>query len=98
MYIFTKLLQWRNSGKAWLCDKIHNVIYIKDQNIHSICEEAIDTLSKAGLKPEYFRICDGKTLKQIESPQNHPNIVACVAAWAEDVRLIDNMVLKVSKK
>jgi pantoate--beta-alanine ligase len=87
--------------------KISPVIYkelvkakkaIKDQNIHSICEEAIDTLSKAGLKPEYFRICDGKTLKQIESPQNHPNIVACVAAWAEDVRLIDNMVLKVSKK
>ena len=59
-----------------------------------IMQRAVDKLTLAGLKPEYFRIVDGRTLEAIEDAGRHDQIVACTAAWAGDVRLIDNMVLK----
>lgn len=71
---------------------------LKTKKIGKICENGLKAFSKHGLKPEYFRICDGFTLKPIEDINNHSYIVACVAAWAEDVRLIDNMILKKAKK
>ena len=71
---------------------------LKTKKIGKICENGLKSFSKHGLKPEYFRICDGFTLKPIEYINNHSYIVACVAAWAEDVRLIDNMILKKAKK
>ncbi|MBK7226558.1 MAG: pantoate--beta-alanine ligase [Saprospiraceae bacterium] len=71
---------------------------LKTKKIGKICENGLKSFSKHGLKPEYFRICDGFTLKPIEDINNHSYIVACVAAWAEDVRLIDNMILKKAKK
>jgi len=43
---------------------------------------------------EYLRIVDGISLQNVKNPEKHVYIVACVACWAEDVRLIDNLVLK----
>ena len=45
-------------------------------------------------KPEYFRIVDGYTLKSVHDIHQHDYIVACVAVWAGEVRLIDNMIYK----
>ncbi len=65
---------------------------------HSIKE--IETVAMAKLasepdfKPEYFRIVDGKTLKPVKDINKHKYVVACVACWAGDVRLIDNMIFK----
>lgn len=53
-----------------------------------------EQLEEGGLKPEYFEIIDGYTLLPALPETNF--VVACVAAWAGDVRLIDNMVLKLS--
>lgn len=55
---------------------------------------AVDALRNAGLKPEYFSIADGDTLEPVGDPGGHARIVACTAAWAGNVRLIDNLMLR----
>ena len=61
------------------------------ETLSAICK---DQLEAGGLRPEYFRIVDGLTLQTIKDPKNHSLIVACTAAWAGEVRLIDNEILK----
>jgi pantoate--beta-alanine ligase len=56
-----------------------------------ITNTAMQQLADAGLKPEYFSIVDGLTL--LPPTAQSTMIVACVAAWAGEVRLIDNLVL-----
>lgn len=55
---------------------------------------AIKRLQAVGLKPEYFDIVDGATLLPIEQYTDSDFVVICVAAWAGEVRLIDNLVVK----
>lgn len=57
-------------------------------------EWALQQLEFAGLKPEYFDIVDGISLLPVEQYVEQDFIVACVAAWAGAVRLIDNLVFK----
>lgn len=56
--------------------------------------EAMRRLQAAGLNPEYFDIVDGVTLLPVEHWNDSDFIVACTAAFAGEVRLIDNLVLK----
>lgn len=67
-------------------------LYIMDLD-HLLAQE-IEKLTNAGLRMEYLRIVDGISLQNVKNPEKHAYIVACVACWAEDVRLIDNLVLK----
>lgn len=67
-------------------------LYIKELN-HLLTQES-KKLTNAGLRMEYLRIVDGISLENVTNPKNHDYIVACIACWAEDVRLIDNLVLK----
>jgi len=60
----------------------------------SICRQAMESLIAAGLRPEYFEIVDGRTLLPVGNPHKTDFAVACTAAWAGDVRLIDNLVLR----
>ncbi|MCB0636735.1 MAG: pantoate--beta-alanine ligase, partial [Lewinella sp.] len=55
---------------------------------------AMDQLSQAPLRAEYFSLVDGHTLQPVRLPKEHRNIVACTAVWAGQVRLIDNLVVK----
>lgn len=55
---------------------------------------AMHELSIPEFKPEYFTIVDGITLQSIEDFSKTDFVVACTAVWAGEVRLIDNMVLK----
>lgn len=57
-------------------------------------KEALDQLAAAGLRPEYFEIVDGVTLQPVHHYADAPLIVACTAAFAGEIRLIDNLVLK----
>ena len=59
-----------------------------------VCAHALERLQAAGLQPEYFEIVDGITLLPVEQYDDPDFAVACTAAWAGDVRLIDNLVLK----
>ena len=55
--------------------------------------EAMQKLSAAGLRPEYFEIVDGVSLLNVYDRNASDFIVACTAAFAAEVRLIDNVVL-----
>lgn len=71
---------------------------IKEQFQHepasTLQARAMRQLEAAGLRPEYFDIVDGITLLPIERYAESNFAVACVAAWAGEVRLIDNLILK----
>lgn len=57
--------------------------------------EAFQTLSaEPGFRPEYVRIVDGRSLRPVSGYGASDFIVACVATWVGDVRLIDNEVIK----
>jgi pantoate--beta-alanine ligase len=60
----------------------------------AIQAEAMQRLSAAGLRPEYFDIVDGVSLLPVGQWTGSDFIVACTAAFAGEVRLIDNLVLK----
>ncbi len=71
-------------------------------NIHtrtpeSMSKMAMKTLTEGGFKPEYFEIVDGTTLQPIKSFHDSNFVVALTAAWAGEIRLIDNMILKEEK-
>ena len=59
-----------------------------------IQQEALQKLTAAGLRPEYFDIVDGISLLPVEQWADSAFIVACTAAFAGEVRLIDNVVLR----
>ncbi len=61
------------------------------KSIRLIEKEAMQKIEAAGLRPEYFTIINGNTLKNARYSDN--KMVAVTAAWAGDVRLIDNMIL-----
>ncbi len=67
----------------------------KNRPAAGIQEEAFQKLLNAGFQPEYFEIVDGVSLLPVNLFSDSDFIVACVAAFAGEVRLIDNLVLKV---
>ena len=66
----------------------------RTQTAASVQKQALEKLTAAGLKPEYFDIVDGISLQNVQNLAGSDFIVACVAAFAGEVRLIDNLVLK----
>lgn len=60
----------------------------------TIEKEAMERLQQPGFRPEYFSVVDGISLQSVIDPRQHEHIVACVACWAGDVRLIDNLTLR----
>lgn len=49
--------------------------------------------SSDNVKLEYFEIADAETLQPVKDWKNAKRSTACIAAWLNDVRLIDNMTL-----
>lgn len=45
-------------------------------------------------QPDYLSIVDGFTLQPLNDINSSTYAVACVAVWADGVRLIDNIILK----
>ncbi|NNK89427.1 MAG: pantoate--beta-alanine ligase [Saprospiraceae bacterium] len=67
---------------------------LKDKTPEFIEKKALKNLDQKDFRPEYFKIVDGFTLKEIKNQKRHKLVVACTAVWAKNVRLIDNMILK----
>jgi len=61
-----------------------------EANYENLERDAISSLKEAGFNPEYFSICDSKTLKQ---PINQ-ELVILAAAWLGKARLIDNVAVQ----
>lgn len=51
-------------------------------------------LTNAPFEPEYITIVDGNRLTPLKDINESNYAIACVAVWADGVRLIDNIVLK----
>jgi pantoate--beta-alanine ligase len=57
-------------------------------------EESFQRLAaEPGFRPEYVKLVDGHTLKQIQHFSDSDYVVACIATWVGGVRLIDNLVI-----
>lgn len=51
-------------------------------------------LTASGFRVDYFEVVNAQTLTPVQSFVDAPSIVACVAAYLGDIRLIDNILLK----
>ncbi len=79
--VIYETLQWVHDQKS-------------EMSVHDLEEEAIDRLRIPGFRPEYFQIIDGHSLRPINHITKKKYVVACIAVWVEDVRLIDNIILQ----
>ncbi len=70
---------------------------ISSKSIPEIEKECILMIDNQGLRTEYFNIIDGYSLIPLTQFNQSKYTVACVAAWAGDVRLIDNLCLRSDK-
>lgn len=61
-----------------------------------IIKFAMSKLVVHPIVPEYFAIVDGNLLTPVNDFGSHDYVVACVAVWADGVRLIDNLIMKKS--
>lgn len=82
--------------------KIAPVIYeslqLVKQNLQpgdltNLTDEAKHKLTEAGLAPDYFSIAHAETLEQINNWNGKDPLVALVAAFLGEIRLIDNLTL-----
>ena len=70
---------------------------ISAKTIEQVKKEAVKMIEEAGLRPVYFEISDGETLKPLERWEESNYIVACLAAFLGNIRLIDNQIIKSPK-
>ena len=66
---------------------------LKPGDINSIKQEAAIQLEKAGFRVEYVQIADASDLTPIENWDGEQKIVALIAAYLGEIRLIDNLQL-----
>jgi pantoate--beta-alanine ligase len=59
--------------------------------------QAAATLTNAGFRPDYVEIADAATLELLKAPAGRKKIVALIAAYLGEVRLIDNLVIDLGK-
>lgn len=73
------------------------LIYLKEKlapgDLSALLNTANQKLAAAGFNTEYISIADAETLETITNWNGHRSVVALVAAFMGEVRLIDNMVL-----
>ena len=75
----------------------HCLNYIKENlepgNLENLDRHAKSILEKAGFKIDYVEIADAETLELINKWDGKQKLVALIAAFLNEVRLIDNMLL-----
>lgn len=62
-------------------------------NLRNLKNNAIQELEKAGFKVDYVEIANAETLEQMNDWDGKQKMVALIAAFLHDIRLIDNMLL-----
>jgi pantoate--beta-alanine ligase len=82
---------------------LYQCLTFAQENIHSLSvieikEHCKEVLKSSSDKFEYFDIVDGNTLESVVKIDKNIEVVALVATWFGDVRLIDNMILQYSVK
>jgi pantoate--beta-alanine ligase len=75
---------------------IYKTLQWAKRNVHKLSIKeleklALEKMTIPDFKPEYFSFIDGHTLKAVKEIDKHEYVVICVAVWAGEVRLIDNL-------
>jgi pantoate--beta-alanine ligase len=65
---------------------------LKTGDLSQVKNEAVSMLNAQGFKVDYVEIANGDTLELIKDWDGKKKIVILIAAWLNDVRLIDNLV------
>jgi len=66
---------------------------LKPGNLHPLKTAALAGLTTEGFKPDYIEIADADTLQIVNEWDGKQKLVVLVAAFLNEVRLIDNMVI-----
>lgn len=66
---------------------------LRPGSLHALKTRALDRLKQAGFRPDYAEIADAITLEPASTWDGKQSLVALVAAYLGDVRLIDNLPL-----
>jgi pantoate--beta-alanine ligase len=66
---------------------------LKVGNIMALKEKALFELERKGFKPDYLSIVDAKSLLEVNVWDGKQKLTVLVAAFLNEVRLIDNMIL-----
>jgi pantoate--beta-alanine ligase len=87
-----------NEGERYKASKIFETLtYIKDNagitGIEALKSKAIAILTNEGFRVDYIEIADVKTLEPIPAWHGNEKAVILAAAYLNDVRLIDNLML-----
>ncbi|MDH7461596.1 pantoate--beta-alanine ligase [Chitinophagaceae bacterium 26-R-25] len=67
--------------------------HIEKESIAYLLDRSNLMLTDNNFRPDYVSIADAETLAPVENWDGHQKIVALIAAYQNEVRLIDNMVL-----
>jgi pantoate--beta-alanine ligase len=66
---------------------------LKPGNLDTLRNDASSLLSQSGFKIDYVEIADANTLQLVDNWNGTQKLVALIAVFMRDVRLIDNMVV-----
>ena len=66
---------------------------LKEKSLAEIKKEAEDYLAKKDFRVDYVEIANADNLKIVDEADDNINLITLVAAYIDDVRLIDNMLL-----
>lgn len=87
-----------NEDQCKIAIEIYNSLlyikqHIKSGQLETLTATAIKKLTAHGFKVDYVAIADAETLSPIDKWNGQQQLVALLAAFLDDIRLIDNMVL-----
>lgn len=72
--------------------------FVQNHSVEETQNFVIDAINgEKSFKIEYFEIVDGETLQSVENWKDSPYIIGCIAVFAGEVRLIDNVIYKNSE-
>lgn len=85
-----------NASERAIAPTIFNTLrfvqtHIKAGDQSNLLSQARDTLVKSGFKIDYLELADAKTLEPVHDWNGRQEIVVLVAAFLNEVRLIDNL-------
>jgi pantoate--beta-alanine ligase len=69
--------------------------FVPDSSVEAVKEKVIKVINEVdGLEVEYFEIADGNSLQSVDNWEESEYIVGCIAVFAGEIRLIDNVTYK----
>lgn len=69
--------------------------FVPEKSVEETRQYVVDTIQRAdGLQVEYFELVNGETLQPIARWSDAQEVVGCIAVFAGEIRLIDNVTYK----